>query len=355
MKQIYEMGSFKQLVRLSIMVGFVTLFSYIMAPFLIPVLIGGIFAAGLNPAVEFLIRRRFRRKLASLIVIITFFLCGFLPLLFSCVRGIQILYEYSTRPGHIDFKVKILNLISEFSRFLGDKYKFDAKWIEVSLTNKINVFENFLLQNLEVVASELPSILFLAFVGLITLYLCLRNGDTIRHALQKTSSNQDSREKVLLMLEQCSKDIFVTNIITGFLQALIVSLGCAIFQTGDFFVIFVLTFLLSFIPVAGAAPVAVLMAILNLMEMNYIGGVGLLIVAIVAGVSDNLIRPYLVSRGSIKIHPFVNFLSIIGGVLMFGFAGLFIGPFTAGVCFGAIPIIFVDFISYFKEKKESKL
>ena len=66
MKEIYEMGSFKQLVRLAIMVGFITLFCYIMAPFLIPILIGGIFAAGLNPVVEFLIRRRFRRKLASL-------------------------------------------------------------------------------------------------------------------------------------------------------------------------------------------------------------------------------------------------------------------------------------------------
>jgi predicted PurR-regulated permease PerM len=40
---------------------------------------------------------------------------------------------------------------------------------------------------------------------------------------------------------------------------------------------------------------------------------------------DNIIRPYLISRES-RLPLLLVFLGVIGGVLAFGFIGLFLGP-----------------------------
>ena len=44
----------------------------------------------------------------------------------------------------------------------------------------------------------------------------------------------------------------------------------------------------------------------------------------VSGV-DNVLRPYLISRGS-NLPLILVFLGVVGGVLAFGFLGVFLGP-----------------------------
>ena len=43
------------------------------------------------------------------------------------------------------------------------------------------------------------------------------------------------------------------------------------------------------------------------------------------GLVDNLLGPYLMSRGS-SLHPFLILLSVLGGVGMFGPIGFVVGP-----------------------------
>jgi predicted PurR-regulated permease PerM len=40
---------------------------------------------------------------------------------------------------------------------------------------------------------------------------------------------------------------------------------------------------------------------------------------------DNLLRAYLVS-GRAQVHPLVVFFSVLGGILLFGLMGIFLGP-----------------------------
>jgi predicted PurR-regulated permease PerM len=40
---------------------------------------------------------------------------------------------------------------------------------------------------------------------------------------------------------------------------------------------------------------------------------------------DNLIKPYIISRGS-KLSFIVMFIGVLGGVVAFGFIGVFLGP-----------------------------
>jgi predicted PurR-regulated permease PerM len=63
----------------------------------------------------------------------------------------------------------------------------------------------------------------------------------------------------------------------------------------------------------------------------------------VAGISDNLIRPFMGTLGEVNVHPLIGLLAIIGGVIMFGLPGLFIGPLVVSLSFGALPIIIEEY------------
>ena len=45
---------------------------------------------------------------------------------------------------------------------------------------------------------------------------------------------------------------------------------------------------------------------------------------------DNVVRPWVVS-GKVELHPLVLMFVILGGVQVFGFLGLFLGPVVVSV------------------------
>jgi len=59
---------------------------------------------------------------------------------------------------------------------------------------------------------------------------------------------------------------------------------------------------------------------------------------VIVGLTDNILRPIAVDRGS-NLHPAVIIIGVIGGVYIFGAAGLFIGPIILGI-FKAVLLVF---------------
>jgi predicted PurR-regulated permease PerM len=51
---------------------------------------------------------------------------------------------------------------------------------------------------------------------------------------------------------------------------------------------------------------------------------------LVVGIVDNIVRP-LVVGGQTNQHPMLVFISILGGVSLFGVMGLFLGPLLISV------------------------
>ena len=60
-------------------------------------------------------------------------------------------------------------------------------------------------------------------------------------------------------------------------------------------------------------------------------GVGLLLFCgVVVGSLDNVLRPILVGKDT-KMHELMIFFGTLGGIMMFGIAGIFIGPLIASL------------------------
>ena len=84
--------------------------------------------------------------------------------------------------------------------------------------------------------------------------------------------------------------------------------------------------LLAVVPVLGAFVVWVPAAVFLALEGNW--GEALILTAwgmFVVGTIDNLLRPILVGN-RLKLHTVLAFMSIVGGLMLFGPAGLILGP-----------------------------
>jgi predicted PurR-regulated permease PerM len=88
---------------------------------------------------------------------------------------------------------------------------------------------------------------------------------------------------------------------------------------------------LSIIPSVGSALVWGPASIILLIQGNIAGGVGLLVFCgLVVGSLDNVLRPILVGK-DIKMHELMIFFGTLGGIVMFGITGIFIGPLIASL------------------------
>ena len=112
---------------------------------------------------------------------------------------------------------------------------------------------------------------------------------------------------------------------TSVAQGVLSGLGFKLAGVPSAFLLGLLTFFLSFIP--GGAP---LVWISVTVWLFYSGATGWGVFMVIWGATclfivDNVLRSYLISRDA-RLPFVLVFLGIIGGILAFGFIGLFIGP-----------------------------
>jgi predicted PurR-regulated permease PerM len=145
----------------------------------------------------------------------------------------------------------------------------------------------------------------------------------------------DRAAKVSLTVSQTVRGVMYGLLGTALAQALVAAAGFAIAGVPAVPLLAVLTFVTSLVPVG--PPVIWGGAAIWLFAHGYTGwGVFMLVwgLVLISGV-DNVVRPMLISRGSSQ--PFLlTFLGVLGGVLAFGFVGMFIGPTLLAVAYSLI-------------------
>lgn len=102
---------------------------------------------------------------------------------------------------------------------------------------------------------------------------------------------------------------------------------------------------LSILPVVGAPIVYLPAAGILLIQNQYVKGIVLLIWgSVVVSQIDNFLRPILIS-GRTKLHTLVLFFSILGGIYVFGFLGIIMGPVIASLLLAILRIYREDIVS----------
>lgn len=145
----------------------------------------------------------------------------------------------------------------------------------------------------------------------------------------------DRSLRLIAVAAATMKGVIYGIIGTGIVQAILTWLGLWICGIPGAFLLGLATFFLSLIPVG--APLVWLPASIWLFYTGATGwGIFLLLWGgVIVSSADNIIKPYFISRGSDL--PFILvFLGALGGVIAFGFLGIFLGPTLLAVGYNLI-------------------
>ena len=117
--------------------------------------------------------------------------------------------------------------------------------------------------------------------------------------------------------------------ITAIVQALVGGIGLAIAGVPAAGLLTALMFLLC-IAQAGPLPVLIPVTVWLFYSGQTGWGVLLIVVAVIAGTLDNVLRPLLIRMGA-DMPLLLIFAGVIGGLLAFGLVGIFVGPVVLAV------------------------
>lgn len=334
---------FKFLLAAIFLISFAVLF----VPFAAEILLAAVFALAMEPTLgRWLQPRQLRWRTSVAFILIGMFVVIALPVTMVGYKGYGTVMEISKTGFQnteifkkmIFVKTEGLNVLNRVLAKLGLEDQVNLEQISGdSLSSVANVGISFFTG----LINQIPSILLSVFVFCAALYYFLAEGAVIRRTFnrQQLMEPHITKRFVEVLQKACSSTV-TSSIIIGVMQAAIVSVGALICEAGDFLVVFVTTFFVSFIPVIGAAPVALALAGYKALLGDYGQAIGLGVVAVIAGTSDNLVRPYLISSTEENLHPIVSLLAIIGALIVFGMPGLLLGPVIASVAVNILPTLY---------------
>jgi predicted PurR-regulated permease PerM len=110
----------------------------------------------------------------------------------------------------------------------------------------------------------------------------------------------------------------------------------------------VVTGVIAFLPLLGAAPSWLVAAVVLFIQGEIWRGIAMLVLGtFVISLADNVVRPLFVTKRS-QLTVLVVLISLLGGLIAFGFLGVVLGPLLAALTLGLLA-------GYLTEMKSMKL
>lgn len=164
------------------------------------------------------------------------------------------------------------------------------------------------------------------FLMLFILYFVLRDGQGwFDRATVLLPMRSNTRTALFTRLSKVTRAVVYGCGLTAAVQGLLVGIGFAIAGLPGPVVFGVLAGVLALLPFGGAAIVWVPGAIYLFASGHYGWGIFMLVWGGVVSISDNFIRPVIISRYT-PVPTLLVFLGVVGGVSAFGIIGFVFGP-----------------------------
>jgi predicted PurR-regulated permease PerM len=171
------------------------------------------------------------------------------------------------------------------------------------------------------------STLFLVFISIIGSFYLFRDGEHFTRGLVRISPLPDTQDAVIMdRLARAVRSVAIGTVLIAIIQGTLTALGLWIFGFERAVLWGLVAAFGALIPGVGTmivfAPAVAYLAFAG----EYFELVGVAVWGVAAvGLIDNLLGPYLMSRGN-SLHPFLILLSVLGGIATFGPIGFVVGP-----------------------------
>ncbi len=317
-------------------------------PFIVPILWAIVIGIVLYPVHNFLKKRLRSDTLSALITTFIVLIFMIVPLSILSVLLIQqavdatqkLIYYLQTHSyKEILESIKNLPVIREQKERLGFLLDFvQREEFRQFLADTLNRVLKFLGDKIGELAFLAGKNVFYIFVFLITFFFILKDGPKILGRIEGVIPLENEvLEDILKTIYRTILAVVYGSVGTALVQAIIAFVGFTIVGIKFSLLWSVATFFAAFIPPFGASAVWFPLAIYSFINLGLWQGIFLFLWgSLLISTVDNIIRPLIIKQG-IQIPYIILFFSTIGGLIKFGFIGLFLGP-----------IIFTTLLTLFK-------
>ena len=208
----------------------------------------------------------------------------------------------------------------------------------------INSFSSFLLSTL--------SIMLNMFVMVFVIYYLLKDAPAISKKIKRILPlNEPHKQHILDKFHNITFAVFYGNLFTALLQGIAGILGFVLFGVSSPILWGFVMIFFALMPYIGSAIIWA-PAALNLIFVGYlqndnsftVRGILLLLYGIVVITSiDHIVKPKVIGKEA-NVHPILVLIGILGGLSMFGFIGVILGPVMLA--------LLVTFIEIYEEDRE---
>ncbi|MEM4605852.1 MAG: AI-2E family transporter [Candidatus Pacearchaeota archaeon] len=184
--------------------------------------------------------------------------------------------------------------------------------------------ENFIYSFSDIIINFIKGMINLIVVFFMS-YFILIHWDRIKKEFYEILPFEN-KTKIMEKIKSTSDSIIKTSFLIAFLEFLISLIFFKIMGLKYYFFLAFLIAVLAFIPLIGPAVVWLPIIIFSLINQNYFTAIAFLIYGVVMSyLIDSLLRNIISSKEA-KINPIIMFIGLVGGIKIFGLAGIIVGP-----------------------------
>jgi predicted PurR-regulated permease PerM len=308
-------------------------FLYLLRNFLMPLLLAAVFTALTYPIYAGFLARVRKPAIAALLSLLSVLLVLVLPLIAVGAVAYQEAVGFFGRLNLDAWRQHLYSFAQGLrDRFPGLLQKVNPENLTgMAISGLQNTFQ-FVLKHSADISLSVANNLLSFFLMLFIMFYFYIDGQRILERIIKWSPLKDEYERILIekfvsVSKGTLKGILVIGVIQGILGGI---LFWAVGMSSPIFLGVVMVFA-SIVPAVGTAAIWLPAALVLLAEGRW--GAALVTVLVGGGVIgsvDNFVRPILVGK-DIKMHDLLVLLSTLGGLGLFGLAGLIIGPIIAAL------------------------
>src|SRR6266704_2868722 len=170
------------------------------------------------------------------------------------------------------------------------------------------------------------------FIMFFVMYYGFRDGEGFIKRIRDLLPLEPAlKESLFYEVRTITQAVLYGQVMTALIQGTLGGIGLLIFGISNWLFWGAIMIIMAFLPLLGTPLIWVPAAVSQILDGETARGVGLLIYGstIVMNI-DNVLRPRLMS-GRTKVHPVLILVGVLGGLKIFGFIGMLVGPLILAV------------------------
>ncbi len=318
---------------LSLFIASIFLLGWLIWPFISTIIIALVVAGMFAPIYRFFLKKM-RPWLASLLTCIMIFMVLFIPIILFMgilakeANGLFLMGKNAVLGDQLEHLLESNRILERANLVLANfKIRLTGEELNIALSELARVVGLWLTQQAALIAQNTLKFLVNFFFMLLIAFFLLMDGERLVSFIVDLSPLPDEQDiKLIQKFKEMAGAILIGNGLCGLIQGVLGGAAFAVFGLPSPLLWGVIMALLAFLPILGIGLVLLPTAAILFLKGQF--AVGIFFVVFYAVLSlgiEYLYKPRLVGK-RVKMHTLLVFLSIIGGLNLFGILGIIYGP-----------------------------